>query len=1211
VSGFFRALLDTRLVAVLLVVVLGLAGLGAAPFGWELGPLHSSPVPVDAIPDYGEAQQIVYTPWPGQSPTDVEDQVTYPLTVALLGIPGVRTVRGTSMFGVSMIQVLLEDGVDFYWGRSRLLEKLASIAPSTLPDGVRPSLGPDATALGQIYWYTLEGRDPEGRPAGGFSLAELRALQDFHVAPVLASAPGIAEVASVGGYVQEYQIDLDPAALESYGVRLDQVLAAIQRSNRHVGARTIEVNRVEYVVRGLGRLGGSDVVADIEDIAVRAEAGVPLRVKDLGVVHRGPALRRGVLDKDGAEAVGGVAVARYGGSPIEALAGLRDRIAEIAPSLPERTLADGTRSRVTIVPFYDRTELIGETLATLEQALTDEVLVTILVILVLLLDLRSSLLVAGLLPLAVLLTFAGMRALGIDANLLSLSGIAIAIGTMVDMGIVVTENIVQHIARAAPDEPRRDTIARAVSEVAGAVTTAVGTTVLSFLPVFALQAAEGRLFHPLAWTKTLALLASLVLALLVLPVVATALWPRLPRRLAPPRLPRPVRLGAVLGVALVAAWLLARHWMPLGLGATELANTAFVIALLGGLLGAFAAFQLAYPRLLSMALRHKAAFICLPALVIFAGLTAWLGAATTLGFLPDRLTAGLRARMPGLESEFMPHLDEGSFLYMPSSMPHASIGAVHEAMAAVDRAIASLPEVAHATGKLGRVESALDPAPTSMIETIVTLKPEWGQGPDGQRVRNWRPELRTASDVWDAIAAVAQTPELTSAPRLQPIETRIVMLQTGMRGAMGVKVRGPDLQSLDAFARGVERVLAAQPEVAPGSVVADRVVATPYLEIHPDRTALARHGLQTEDLQQLIEVVIGGKPLTRTIEGRESFPVRVRYPAELRASPEDIAAIRVPTPAGAQVPLGEVARVEFTRGPQMIRSEDTFKAAYVTFGAARGLAETTVVEAARAALERAIADGALVTPPGVTWRLAGTWEAKVRSDARLAVLIPLALVLIFVVLHLQFRSVATTLMVWSGVAVATAGGFLALWAWGQPWFLDFTVFGHSMAEVFQARPVHLSVAVWVGFIALVGIATDDGVVMATYLDQRFRQAPPRSQSEIAEAVLDAGRRRIRPCLMTTATTVLALLPVLTNRGRGADVMIPMAIPAFGGMVVELLTLFVVPVLYAAWRGLWLEPAAPELVESAPTSAGPDEIGADPTGAAPPGSRDADAPTTEV
>ncbi|MCB9787518.1 MAG: efflux RND transporter permease subunit [Deltaproteobacteria bacterium] len=1166
----FETLLETRLVAVLLVLVLTLGGLASAPFGWDLGPLPSLPVPVDAIPDYGEAQQIVYTPWPGRSPTDVEDQLTYPLTVALLGVPGVRTVRGTSMFGASMVQVLLEDDVDFYWGRSRVLEKLTSLPDGLLPPGVSPALGPDATALGQIFWYTLEGRDPDGKAAGGFSLAELRALQDFHVAPALASAPGIAEVASVGGYVQEYQIDLDPAALEAYGVRLDEVIAAVQRSNRDVGARTIEVNRVEYVVRGLGKLGDTE---DLADVAVRARDGVALRLRDLGVVHRGPALRRGVLDKDGAEAVGGVAVARYGGSPIEALEGLRERIAEVAPSLPERVLPDGTRSRVTIVPFYDRTELIGETLDTLDQALTDEVLVTILVILVLLMDLRASLLVASLLPLAVLFTFLAMRSFGIDANLLSLSGIAIAIGTMVDMGIVVTENIGQHLARAPDDEPRRVTVARATAEVAGAVVTAVGTTVLSFLPVFALQAAEGRLFHPLAWTKTFALVASLIVALFVLPVAATALWPRLPRRWAArgsiPRLPAPLRLAALALLALVVAWLLARHWMPLGLGASELANTAFVVLLLGGLLGGLALFQWGYPYLLGVALRHKAAFLCLPALLVFAGLTAWLGAPTTLGWLPDRLTAGARARMPGLEGEFMPHLDEGSFLYMPSAMPHASIGAVHEAMAAVDRAIASLPEVEHAVGKLGRVESALDPAPTSMIETIVTLRPEWGTGEGGERVRNWRPEIRSSRDVWDAIVAVARTPELTSAPKLQPIETRIVMLQTGMRGAMGVKVRGPDLASLDTFARGLEQLLSTLPEIAAGSVVADRVVGTPYLEIQPDRVALGRYGLHIDDLQQVIEVAIGGKPLTRTIEGREGYPVRIRYPAELRSSPDEIAAIRIPTPSGAQVPLGEVAHIAFTRGPQMVRSEDTFKAAYVTFGAAPGQAETTVVEAARAAIRDATASGRLPTPEGVTWRLAGTWEAKARSDQRLAIIIPLALVLIYVLLHLQFRSTATTLMVFSGVAVALSGGFVALWAWGQPWFLDFSVFGHDMREVFQARPTNISVAVWVGFIALVGIATDDGVLMATYLDQRFRDRPPRSREQITEAVLDAGRRRIRPCLMTTATTVLALLPVLTNHGRGSDVMIPMAIPAFGGMACELLTLFVVPVLYAGWHGLLL------------------------------------------
>ena len=1161
-AGVIGWLLANRLVVVLLTCLGIVAGMANAPFDWDLGSLPRDPVPVDAIPDIGEAQQIVFTEWAGRSPQDVEDQITYPLTVQLLGIPGVKTVRSTSMFGFSMVNVIMQDDVDFYWARSRLLEKLASLPRGILPDGVTPALGPDATALGQVFWYTLEGRDEEGQPAGGWSLQELRSIQDFLVRPALNSAAGISEVASVGGYVREYQIDVDPEAMHSHGVTLEQVIRAVQRSNRDVGARTIEVNQMEFVVRGLGTIQGLD---DLRQVVVKATDGVPIQVEDVANVHFGPALRRGALDKDGAEAVGGVVVVRYGENPMAAIRALKVKIAELEVGLPDKQLDDGRTSRVTVVPFYDRTQLIQETLGTLESALTDEILITILVVVLMVMHLRTSFLVAGLLPVAVLLTFVAMRLLGVDANIVALSGIAIAIGTMVDMGIVVMENILAHMDRAPPDEPRLETIRRGTAEVAGAVLTAVATTVVSFLPVFGLQAAEGKLFTPLAWTKTLAIMGAVLVALVILPAVATLLFPRLPRAVAGRALPRPVRVLLNLLVAVVATWFLATHWMPLGFAESDGTNFVFVAILVGGLLTGILVFQYAYPWLLRRALSNKSVFLTVPAGMVLLGLTVWLGAGTTFGWLPDSLTAGVRARMPGLEGEFMPRLDEGSFLFMPSTMPHASIGATLEAMQEIDRAIAALPEVEHAVGKLGRAESALDPAPVSMIETVITLVPEWTFHSDGTRTRNWRPEILDAMDVWDEIVRVARVPELTSAPLLQPIETRIVMLQTGMRAKIGVKVRGPDLATIEAFGLQLETVLKDVPAVDEHSVLADRIVGKPYLEIHPDRQAMARYGLEMDDIQRVIEVAIGGRPLTRSIEGRESYPIRVRYPPERRLSPEELERIWVAAPGGLQIPLREVAGIEFSRGPQLIRSEDTFTTAYVTFGPKGTRPVTEVVAAARDAIRAAVDAQTLTVPDGVTWRFAGTWEAKVRSDERLRVLIPVALVLIVVLLYLQFRSLATTLMVFSGVAVAMAGGFLMLWFWSQPWFLDITVLGHSLRDVFHVGPINLSVAVWVGFIALVGIATDDGVVMATYLDQRFRAAPPRTPAEVIEAVMDAGRRRIRPCLMTTATTVLALLPVLTSSGRGADVMIPMAIPAFGGMAFELITLFVVPVLYCAWQ----------------------------------------------
>ncbi|MCO4760092.1 MAG: efflux RND transporter permease subunit [Myxococcales bacterium] len=1211
-KSLFRVLLRNRLVVLLLTVVAVGWGVAVAPFGWQVGGVETARVPVDAIPDIGENQQIVFTKWAGRSPQDVEDQLTYPLTVALLGIPGVRTIRSNSMFGFSSVNVIFEDDVEFYWSRSRLLEKLASLPPGTLPGDVKPQLGPDATALGQVYWYTLEGRSPDGKPTPGWSLEELRSLQDFYVKPALNAAKGISEVATTGGMLREYQIDVDPDAMRAYGVKLGEVVRAIKRSNRDVGARTIEVNRIEYVMRGIGFVRG---VSDLEKVVIRARDGVPVRVKDVAKVHTGPAMRRGMLDKGGADVVGGVAVVRYGANPMESIAALKAKVTELSRGLPSKTLADGTVSKVTVVPFYDRTQLIQETIGTLEDALFDEVLIAALVVLVMLLHLRASVLISGLLPIAVLLAFVAMKALHVDANVVALSGIAIAIGTMVDMGIVVTENIVSHIERY-PDKLRLTVIRDATAEVAGAVLTAVATTVASFLPVFGLQAAEGKLFTPLAWTKTFSLVMAVVVALTVLPAVAVLLFPQAPGWLkdkwaafiarlpwAPTVAPSAVvptptdaptdaqsdapseaSVGAStalargkqiakvtlnLAVALVCAWYLARHWMPLGKGEPVMDNFVFVVLVTGSLLGLFWLFQAFYSQLLQAFLARKLAFIAVPLFVLMLGLSVWLGADRVFGWLPDKATAGVRARFPGLSEEFMPKLDEGSYLWMPTIMPHGGISAGTEIIAQMDRAISAIPEVKSAVGKLGRAESALDPAPLSMIETIVTLKPEFTTLADGTRKRNWRPKMKRQSDIWAEITRVAQVPGATSAPELQPIAGRIVMLATGMRAPMGIKVKGPDLKTLGDFALKLEALVKAVPEVQPAAVLADRVIGKPYLEIQIDREAIARYGARIEDVQQVIEVAIGGMPITMTVEGRERYPVRVRYPREQRDNLEALGGIIVPTPSGAQLPLRLMAKVAYSRGPQAIKSEDTFLTAYVVFDGQKGQSEIDVVNAVRAAVDKAVADKTLKVPQGVSWRFAGNYESKLRSDARLKILIPLALVLVFILLYLQFRSVATTAMVFTGVAVAMGGGFLALWAWGEPWFLDASVLGHNLRDIFGVRQINLSVAVWVGFIALIGIATDDGVVMATYLDQSFAKHRPRTREAIRAAVVEAGSRRIRPCLMTTATTVLALLPILTSTGRGSDVMIPMSIPAFGGMALELITLFVVPVLYCGWQELKL------------------------------------------
>lgn len=1228
---FLRFCLRRKLVVFLVAGLAAFAGVLVAPFDRDLGGLPRDPVPVDAIPDIGENQQIVFTEWMGRSPQDVEDQISYPLTVSLLGVPGVKTVRSFSMFGFSSIYVIFEEDVEFYWSRSRILEKLASLPSGTLPDGVSPALGPDATALGQVFWYTLEGRDPHGNVTGGWDLDELRSIQDWTVRYGLAAAEGVAEVASVGGHVREYQVDVDPDVLRAYGLSLEDVLGAVKMSNLDVGARTIEVNRVEYVIRGVGLAEGVD---DLRRSVIAAPGGAPVTVGDVAHVGQGPALRRGVLDKEGAEVVGGVVVVRHGANPLATIESVKERIAEIAPGLPRKVLDDGTVSQVTIVPFYDRTELIHETLHTLDAALTEEILVTLIVVLVMVVNLRSSLLVASVLPLAVLLTFVAMKQFGVDANIVALSGIAIAIGTMVDMGIVIVENILSHLDEAPPDEDRVDVIARAGAEVGGAVITAVATTIVSFLPVFVMTGAEGKLFKPLAFTKTYALLAAVLVAVVVLPPIAHLLFRRYRKSATGGgRGARIARIVNVVAIAVVGV-ILTDHWRPLGLDRGFAVNLLFVGLLLGGFLAAILLFQRGYPRMLGWALDHKGSFLTIPLVVVLMGGFVWLGFDAFFGWLPRGVrtappVAAVADAFPGLGREFMPPLDEGSFLFMPTTMPHASIGEATEILSTQDMALGTVPEVATAVGKIGRVTSPLDPAPLSMVETVIQYHPEFrtdqrgrplryaydadsvdvarsfdgtevlapdgmsyrvegvflrnGTGepvPDdgGRPFRTWRrpldpelnpgrdawPGIESPDDIWDAIVDVTAIPGVTGAPKLQPIAARLVMLQSGMRAPLGVKVQGPDLATIEGFGLELEQLLAEVPGVAPGTVIADRIVGKPYLEIRIDRDAIARHGIHLAKVQGVIGAAIGGMPVTQTIEGRERYAVRVRYARERRDSHEAIERILVAAPGGAQIPLGELAEVRYVRGPQVIKSEDTRLTGYVVFDRVGGVAEVDVVEAARAHLDQKVAAGELVIPAGVSYAFAGSYENQVRAQKTLSVILPVALVVIVLILYLQFGSMGTTSLVFSGIVVAWAGGFLLLWAYGQPWFLDVSLFGEPLRELFGVGPTNLSVAVWVGFLALFGIATDNGVLIATYLDQSFRTRKPSTVAEVRAAALEAGVRRIRPCLMTTATTVLALVPVLTSTGRGADLMVPMAIPSFGGMVFVVLTTFLVPVLYA-WR----------------------------------------------
>jgi len=1298
--------LQNKLVVGLVVLFVVLAGIVVAPFDWQVEWLPRSPVPVDAIPDIGENQQIVFTEWEGRSPQDVEDQISYPLTTALLGIPRVKTIRTYSYFGFSSIFIIFEERADFYDSRTRILEKLNSLQPGSLPQGVQPVLGPDATALGQVFWYMLEGRDQDGKPAGGWDLDELRSIQDWHVRYALLGSGGVAEVASIGGFVMEYQVDVDPNAMRAYNVSLEEIFNAVRQSNIDVGARTIELNRVEYVIRGLGFIKD---IRDIEQTVVKVNENVPVYVNQVANVSRGPEMRRGVLDVEGAEAVGGVVVARYGANPLEMIKNVKQRIEEISPGLPAKVLIDdqladratieqtaaaarfeayagdklnhtawikwlrstprdqwpawASISQVTISPFYDRTGLIYETLGTLNDALLAQVLITMIVIIIMAMHFRSSLLISMTMPLAVLLCFIAMRLFGVDANIVALSGIVIAIGTIVDMGIIITENVLKHLAAASPEESRLIVVYRAASEVGSAVLTAVSTTVVSFLPVFTMTGQEGKLFRPLAFTKTFALIASVVAALTIIPPLAHLLMaPRKPSRRAKQILLGLLMASAVVLVLVTGWWwagllvalfalyhlvadylparlrplgpwvgnivvlvlvgvVLTREWMPLGPGLGLARNLIFVFAAVAVMMSIYLLLMWFYEPLLRWFLGHKLVYVSLPLALFLFSMLAWLGFGRIFAFVPAAAArAGIpRERIvespawskmlhafPGFGREFMPPLDEGSFLFMPTTMPHASIGEAMDIIAYQDRAISSIPEVENVVGKLGRAESPLDPAPINMIETVINYKSEYatdengrlitfkvdpatGQfvrdqagnlisDPKGQPYRQWRESIKSPDDIWKEIIAAAEIPGTTSAPRLQPIGARIVMLQSGMRAPMGIKIKGPDLQTIEQVGIELERLLKQVPMIEPSTVIADRIVANPYLEIDIDRNAIARYGLSIRAVQDVIEMAIGGMPITTTVEGRERYNVRVRYQRELRDRPDQLARLPVSTMEGQQIPLEQLADIRYVRGPMVIKSEDTFLVGYVLFDKRPRFAEVDVVENAQSFLRDAMDRGEFVLPAGVSYSFAGSYENQVRAQKTLSIVLPLALFLIFLILYFQFSSYITTFFVFSGIAVAWSGGFLLLWLYGQPWFLDFSVFGVYMRELFQVHPINLSIAIWVGFLALFGIATDDGVVIATYLDQKFAAVKPASIKEIRDATVAAGLRRIRPCLMTTATTVLALLPVLTSRGRGADIMVPMAIPSFGGMTIALMTLFLVPLLYCWYKEMQLKFRAKEVAK---------------------------------
>ena len=1167
-----------------LFLLLLFTGLVFSPFkaSWLPDDLRN-PVAVDAIPDLGENQQIIFTTWQGRSPKDVEDQITYPLASQLMGIAGVKNIRSFSFLGISSIYLIFDEKSDFYWSRSRILEKLNSLPDNLLPAGVKPTLGPDATPLGQIYLYVLRAYTESGDEIkGAFDLEELRTIQDFQVKLMLQAIPGVSEVSSVGGYVQEFQIQLDPQKLAFHKVTLMDIAKAVKSSNLDVGAKTMEYNHVEYLVRGLGFVKNKE---DLEKIVIMHSKGTPLLLKQLAKVQLVPAFRRGILDDAGNETVGGIVTARYGSNPMEVLKDVRQRVKSINKVLPTKTLQDGRSVKLRLMPYYDRTNVIQDTLLTLWQALKDEVLIASLVILAFLFHAGSSLLLALILPFGILLTFIGMKLIGIEANVVALSGIAIAIGVMGDIGIVLVENIQKNLENRSELNVSQ-CILNALSEVNAPILVAVSTTLISFLPIFFLSGAEGKLFKPLAYTKTLSIVAALIIALFLLPPLA--------KYLQSPKY-KILNLWLSVPLSLFCYLYLVSSWMPLGTDASFTINCIFVGFLISSLLAVLKVFLYLYPRLLLWVFDNKIKMILLPVFLIFLGLNIWLGTPTVLAFMPAKIKHSdtysyLCEVFPGLGTEFMPKLREGSFLYMPTSMPHAGIEEMLSVLSTLDARIASIPEVAWSVGKAGRAESALDPAPLSMVETIIQYHSEYIldenrskklfkyneikglferdrdgnliQDDRGKPFRVWRDKIKSERDIWDEIIKICTIPGTTSAPFLQPIEGRIVMLQSGLRAPMGIKIFGDNLDIMEKFGLQLEKYLKKLPSIKESAVFADRIVGKPYLEVEWDREALARYGISIQFAQKHLELGVGGGKLSEVISGRNRFPITIRFLKNYRNSPEDLENLLISTPDGkASIPLSLLAKFHYRKGPQAIKGEDSKLVSYVLFDKLDTVSDGEAVEQARRFLNNKINQGELIIPSGVFYEFAGTYKNQQRAQKRLKIIIPICLLIILLIISLQFKSKIFTAIIFSSVVLAWSGGFIMMWLFSQEWFLNFHFLGGHLREIFQIQTIYLSVAVWVGFLALFGIATDDGVLISTIIKSEVEKKQPKNLQQLITVIIEASTRRARPCLMTSATTILVLLPVLTSQGKGAEIMIPMAIPIFGGMCFAALALFFNPLMF--------------------------------------------------
>lgn len=1123
-----------------------------------LGGIYSlATTPLDAIPDLSDVQVIVYTEYPGQAPQVVEDQITYPLTTAMLAVPGANIVRGYSFFGFSFVYIIFDDNTDLYWARSRVLEYLNYIS-GRLPKGVTPSLGPDATGVGWIYEYAIVDR------SGKNDLAKLRSIQDWYLRYELTSVEGVSEVASIGGFVKQYQVDVDPNKLLAFNIPLSKVKKAIQHSNQDVGGRLIEMSETEYMVRGLGYIKN---IADINNIPVGVDdTGTPILIRDIANVHLGPELRRGLAELNGeGEVAGGVVIMRFGENALATINRVKQKLEDLKAGLPEG---------VEIIPVYDRSGLIERAVATLQEKLIEESIVVALICIVFLLHFRSAFVAIFTLPVGILMAFIVMNYQGLNANIMSLGGIAIAIGAMIDAAIVMIENAHKHLEKDKGNRDHWEIIAIAAKQVGPALFFSLLIITFSFLPIFTLQAQEGRLFKPLAFTKTYSMAASALLAVTLVPVmmgyfIRTTLLPDNWTR-------KKQRIVSIIASASTFClfWLIPKLLFP----HTLLSGFGILLAIIMGAL----ALMLLWPQevkpemknpvnrfliwvyrpIILWVLRHKAITI-MAALLI--AMTVLPYRSLVVDKLPDGFLRSAAAKIDFLfplekiGGEFMPPLYEGDLLYMPTTLPGISITKARELLQQTDKIIKTFPEVHHVFGKIGRAETATDPAPLSMIETTIMLKPEdeWRKVPVERFFSGWPgivrrllskilPEERTITpkELMAEMDKAIQFPGLTNAWTM-PIKTRIDMLATGIKTPVGIKIMGDDLKTLSDLGVKIEALVQQLPGTL--SAYSERVVGGNYLDFEIDRRAAARYGLTVGDIQDVIQSAVGGMNVSETVEGLERYPINIRYGRELRDSIPKLERVLIATPTGAQIPMAQVAKIRIHKGPPVIKSENSRRTAWIYIDL-DGIDVATYVKNAKKLIAEEVK-----LPPGYSIVWSGQYEYMERANKRLTIVVPITLVIIFLLLYLNFKNVSEALIVMFSLPFAIVGGI---------WFI-------------YLLDYDMSIAVGVGFIALAGVSAEIAVLVLIYIDhayeKRLLDGRMKTREDLYEAFIEGTTERVRPIMMTVTAIIFGLLPLFWGHGAGADTMRRIAAPMIGGMVSStMLTLIVIPVIYAIWKGRGLK-----------------------------------------